>query len=233
MWSLPDFILSLLTTSVEAFVVYLFVIRGFFRKFLFLNLYLLLLVAAEVGRYAILLRFGLASSVYSSFYFLSDGLLGILLFLSICQLSTRLVGDLIPRRTIAIFNLGLFAASACVSFQHAKLFLPVASSTGSLDALAILAFQMSQDVSPVCGLSIGALWAWKLRNNPTDWISAQLVNTLTVYFLLLALGFAAFQMVPHNSGRSMLSTNWFWMIEAWLPLGCGFALLSPEQRQTD
>ena len=222
MFSLPDFILWLLTTFVEAFVVYLFVIRGLFSQFLFLNLYLALLVAAEVGRYAILLHFGLASAVFYSFYFFSDGLLGIFLFLSICQLSTRLVGDLIPRRTIALFNSGLFVATACLSF-------PVASSRGFLDASVIFAFQLSQNFSLVCGLSIVALWTWKLRNHPTDWISAQLVNTLTVYFLLLALGSAALQVAPRNSGR----INLFCMIEAWLPLGCGFALLSPDQPQTD
>lgn len=223
MWSRPDFILWLLTTVVEAFVVYLFVIRGLFRQFLFLNLYFLLLVGAEVGRVATLRRFGLASSAFSSFYFFSDGLLAISLFLSVCQLGTRLVGDLIPRRKIALFSLGLFVTTVCVSF-------PVASSEGFLDATtATYAFQLSRNFSLVCGLCIIALWAWKLRNNPSDWISAQLVNTLTVYFLLFALAFEGSQVAPGNSGLINLS----YMIEAWLPLGCGFALLSPEQRQTD
>ena len=42
MLPLIDLTLWLLTTLVEAFVVYLFLIRGLFRKFLFLNFYLLL-----------------------------------------------------------------------------------------------------------------------------------------------------------------------------------------------
>jgi hypothetical protein len=212
----------LLTTFVEAFVVYLFVIRGLFRRFLFLNLYFLLLVGAAVGRVATWRRFGLASSAFSSFYFFSDGLLAIFLFLSICQLGTRLVGDLIPRRKIALFDLGLFVTTVCVSF-------PIVSSEGFLDATAIYADQLSRNLSLVCGLCIIALWAWKLRNNPSDWISAQLVNTLTVYFLLFALTFEGFQVAPRNSGLINVS----YMIEAWLPLGCGFALLSPAQQQPD
>ena len=49
---LPDLTLWMLTTLVEAFVVWLFLIRGLFRKFLFLNFYLLLSIMISIGRYA-------------------------------------------------------------------------------------------------------------------------------------------------------------------------------------
>lgn len=219
MRSFPDIMLYLLMALSQGFVVYVFVIQRLFRRFLFLNLYLLLSAAATVSGYAILHlhRFGLAFDGYLSFYLVSDALLGICLFFSICQLSARLIGDKIPPRKIALFSLGGFAATACAS-------LPV---SGLPNATTLFAINLSQNSSLVCGLVIVAVWAWKLQNHPTDWISNRLVNALTVYFLLLALAYVSFQIAPRNS------LNLFWMIYAWLPLGCGFALLSPEQRQTD
>lgn len=221
MRSFPDIILYLLIALSQGFVVYVFVIHRLFRQFLFLNLYLLLSAAATVSGYAILLlhRFGLASAGYFSFYLVSHALLGICLFFSVCQLSARLVGDIIPRRKIALFSLVAFAATACAS-------LPV---SGNPYATTHFVINLSQNSSLVCGLVIVALWAWKLQNHPTDWISNRLVNALIVYFLLFALAYVSFQIAP----RSSSGINWVLMIEAWLPLGCGFAVVSREQRRTD
>ncbi|MGB2663139.1 MAG: hypothetical protein WAK48_03985 [Candidatus Acidiferrum sp.] len=219
MRSFPNIMLYLLIALIQGFVVYVFVIQRLFRQFLFLNLYLLLSAAATVSRYAILHRFGLASAGYFSFYSVSHALLGICLFFSICQLSARLVGDIIPRRKIALFSLAGFAATACAS-------LP---ASGLPNATAIFAINLSQNFSLVCGLVIVALWAWKLQNHPTDWISNRLVNALTVYLLLFALAYVSFQIAPRSSG----GINLVPIREAWLPLGSGFALMSPEPRQTE
>src|SRR5215469_15282171 len=110
MRSFPNITLYLLVALIQCFVVYVFVIRRLIRQFLFLNLYFLLSAAATVSGYAILHRFGFASDGYFSFYLVSEALLGICLFFSIFQLSTRLVGDVIPRSKIALFSLGGFAA---------------------------------------------------------------------------------------------------------------------------
>jgi hypothetical protein len=219
MRSFLNIMLYLLIALIQGFVVYVFVIQRLFRQFLFLNLYLLLSAAATVSGYVILHRFGLASVGYLSFYLVSDALLGICLFFSICQLSARLVGDIIPRRKIALFSLGGFAATACVS-------LPV---SGLPNGTTIFAINLSQNSSLVCGLVIVALWAWKLQNHPTDWISNRLVNALTVYFLLFALAYVSFQIAPRNSG----GINLVPLREAWLPLGSGFALMSREPRHTE
>jgi hypothetical protein len=57
--SLADLTLWLLTTVVEVFVVYLFLVYGLLRKFLFLNLYLLVSPLIGMGRFAILYHSGI------------------------------------------------------------------------------------------------------------------------------------------------------------------------------
>jgi hypothetical protein len=88
---------------------------------------------------------------------------------------------------------------------------------------------LSQNTFLVCGLVIVALWAWKLQNHPTDWISNRLVDALTVYFLLFGLAYVSFEIAPRNFGGFNLVP----MREAWLPLGSGFALLSRDPQQSE
>jgi hypothetical protein len=102
---LPGLTLWMLTTFVEAFVVWLFLIRGLFRKFLFLNFYLLLSVTISIGRYAVLSYFGYVSSEFAYFYYFSDALLTVSLFLSICELNMRLVGTRMPRRKVVLLSI--------------------------------------------------------------------------------------------------------------------------------
>jgi hypothetical protein len=98
MITLADLTLWLLTTFVEGFVVYLFVIQGLLRKFLFLNMYLLLSAVIGVARYAVYSHFGFLPDGVTYFYYSSEALLTIFLFLSICELSLVLVGTRIHRR---------------------------------------------------------------------------------------------------------------------------------------
>ena len=120
MVSTPDLALWLLTTLVEAFVVCLFSARGLFRKFLFLNFYLLLSVAISVGRYSVLSHFGLASSAYSYFYYFSDAILTVFLFLGISELGVRLVGSEMRWR-FALLSAVALVGAAWVSYSVVSL----------------------------------------------------------------------------------------------------------------
>jgi hypothetical protein len=214
---LPDLTLWMLTTLVEAFVVCLFLIQGQFRKFLFLNFYLLLSVAINIGRYAVLSHFGYVFSEYASFYYFSDVLVTVTLFLSICELSVRLVGTKMPRRRVVLLSAGALLVAAWSSFSFA--------SSSDFRVTTRFVFQLSQNILFVCGLAIVVLWAWKLRNDPDDRIAARFVSVLGVYFSLFFLAYRAGQLAPYASGLHSLLP----MIGAWLPLGCGFALVSQEQ----
>jgi hypothetical protein len=211
---LPDLTLWMLRTLVEAFVVWLFLIRG-----LFLNFYLLLSVTISIGRYAVFSYFGHVSSGYTYFYFFSDALLAVSLFLSICELSMRLVGTRMPRRRVVLLSAGALFAAAFFSFS-------VASSSGPRVTTRFV-FGLSQNIFFACGLAIVLLWAWKLRNDPDDRIAARFVSVLSVYFSLFFLAYGAQQLASDASGPHSL----FPMISAWLPLGCAFALVSQEPPQ--
>ena len=219
MLSHVDLTLWLLTTLVEGFVVYRFVVQGLFRQFLLLNLYLLLSVIRSLSEYVVWSHFGLASSQFYYFYYFTSPLLETLLLFSICQLSARVVGEKMLQRKMVRLSLGGFVATAWLSFL-------VASSSGIREATNFAA-ELSQNISLVSCLAIIALWAWKLHNNPNDYIADRLVNVLSVYFLLFVLAFGARRITPHVSAHMCVS----WMVYAWLPLGCGFALVSQEHPQ--
>src|SRR6266704_4466304 len=119
-----DLTLWLLTTFVEAFVVYLFLIQGLFRTFLLLNFYLMLSATISIGRYFVLRHFGFTSSEYAYFYFYTDAALTVCLFLSICELSARLVGTKIRRRRVVSWSAAALLATVCFSFSVSSFSAP-------------------------------------------------------------------------------------------------------------
>jgi len=218
MFSLADQMLWLLTTLVEVFVVFLFFMQGLVRKFLFFNLYLLLLITADIGRYAFLYHFGIHSTDYFYFYYETNALLTVALFISIGELSMRLVGIRLPGWKVFSWCAGTFLATALFSFT-------VSSYMVSRVAIRFL-FELSQNLYFFCCLAVFLLWFWKLWNRPKDPTAARLANVLSVYCLLFALAYGARQLVPE---AARLSGNVSQMMAAWLPLGAGFALGAHEQ----
>jgi len=213
-----DLTLWLLTTLVEAFVVYLFLIQRVFRKFLFLYFYLLLSAMAGMSEYALLCHFGLDSSEYFYFYYFTDVPLTICLFVGICELSVHLVGTKIPRRKVVSWSAGALLATAWFSFS-------VAWSSGPRLIMHFIV-ELSQNIYIACCLTIVLLWAWQLRNDPEDRMAARFVSVLSVYFSLFILNYGANQIAPPELG---LTNSLPPMMAAWLPLGCGFALVSHEE----
>jgi hypothetical protein len=213
-----DLTLWILTILVEAFVVCLFVIRGLFRRFLFLNLYLLLSVVISIGRYAVLSHCGYASSNYASFYYFGDALIAVSLFLSIGELSMRLVLTKMSCRKIVLLMASVVLAAAVRSPLSVPWYLAFRVTTR-------FAFELSQNILFASAFASVLLWTWKLRNEPEDGIAARFVSVLSLYFSLLLLAHGARQLAPQAPGVDSL----FPMIGAWLPLGCGIALVSQEQ----
>lgn len=215
--SLAELTLWLLTTLVEVFVVCLFLIQGLFRKFLFFNFYLLLSVTIDTGRYAVLSHFGFHSSEYAYFYYCTDVLLTLSLFIGISELCVRLVGDRMPPKRVVLWSASALLATA--------LFSSLGVSHWDYRVAARFVFELSRNMFFACCLGIALLWVWKLRNDPEDQMAARLVNVLSVYFSLFVLIYAARELA--SSSASGLR-NVYPMLGAWLPLGCGFALVSHE-----
>lgn len=170
-----DLTLWVLTTFVQAFVVCLFVMQRLFRHFLLLNLYLLLSVMSSLGTNAIDSHFGLTPVECYYFYWFMDALLETFLFFSVCQLSAHVVGDKMPQGNMVWLGLGVFVATAWLSFS-------VASSSSGIGEANNFTSELSRNISLVSCLAITALWIWKVHNNTNDWTANRLVKVLSVYF---------------------------------------------------
>ncbi|MGB2627951.1 MAG: hypothetical protein WAK20_14280 [Candidatus Acidiferrum sp.] len=205
-----DLTLWLLTTFVEGFVVYLFLIQGLLRKFIFLNMYLLLSAVIGVVRYVMYSHIGFIREVYFS----SEALLMVFLLLSICELNLVLAGDRIHRRTMTLWSSGAFVIALLSS-------LPVLGSMGSGVAIRFL-IELSQQLFYVCCIAGVLLWVWKLGHDPAERIAARLADVLAVYSSLFLIIYGASQLVSRTASLDCLSQMSF----AWLPLGCGFVIVS-------
>jgi len=215
--SLAELTLWLLTTLVEVFVVCLFFVQGLFRKFLFFNFYLLLSVTINTGRYAVLSHFGFHSSEYAYFYYFTDVVLPLSLFICISELCVRLVGDRMTLRSVVLWSASALLATALFGFS--------AISPWGYRVATRFVLELSRNIFFACCLGIALLWIWKLRNDPEDRIAARFVNVLAIYFLLFVFIYAARELAPSASGLGHV----YPMMGAWLPLGYGFALVSHEE----
>lgn len=221
---LPDLTAWAITIFADIFVVYLFLVQWRFRKFLFLNFFFLFSAVIKVILYASFLHFGLASIWYSYFYFIGGALLRVLFFLSICELIAHLVKARILRVTLTILRgkpmqwiSGAFVAAVLLRVS-------VPAFWDSYTLIGLLS-KFSQNMLYVCCSAIVLLWVWKLPNDFEDRIAAHFVNALGVYSLLSLFIHGIGQLTPHVADLTSL----YLMIGAWLPLGCGFAIVSHQQ----
>lgn len=213
-----DLTLSFLNILFQAFVVYFFIARGLFRKFLFFNLYFLLSITVPIARYGVLFRFGQRSQEYFYTYYSSDAALMIFLFLAICQLSTRLAGSKIPGKIAAYLAAGALAATAWLSFSN----IP----SGTVTVVLPFVNGLTRNVYFLCCFSVVLLWAWTLKHKPDGPIEARFLMVLDVYLALSLIPYAAHQLVPPIQFENLSP-----MIAACLPLGCCFTLTRSDARE--
>lgn len=212
-----DFAFSLLTTLVDGFVAYLFVRQGLFRRFLFLSFYFTLSVTVSIARCIIVLQFGLFSVAYAYCFYITDALLNVSVLLSISELSLHVGRIRMLRWKIVTWAGSILLTMACFG---------VASLTSNGVRTSFFLLESSQSVFFIGGFAVVFLWIWKLLKNPVDGVAAKFVNVFGVYFLPFFLVYGAREF----SSSSAVATLYMlpWMMGAWLPLGCGFALVSLE-----
>lgn len=212
-----DLIVWALTLLFEALVVYLLVIQGLLRRFLFLGLYFLLSLVIGIGWCA---SYYLPSAYlhYSDFYFVAEALLAAYLFLSICELTARAVGKKLWWRRVVLWNVGALLSATCFRF---------------LDPFLIQRFvvELLRTILFGIGLVLLVLWAWKRRNYAEDPVAARCVGVMGVYFSLFFLLYGARELAGnvYHVYQSSLLFKMSSLAGVWLPLGCGFAL-APYKR---
>lgn len=213
---ITDLTLWLLIALAEAVVVYLFLLHKLLRQLFFLNFYFVLTIANDIGRFAVLSKFGIDSSAYMYFYCFGEAVLVTSQFLSICELTIHLVGSRLPRKRIMLSSAGAFLAAVCFALWEATLV--------GFSVATRFYFELSQCVFFVSGVALLFLWVWRFRSDSGDRLAAQFVNVLSVYFLVFFLIGELLKLAPPSTDVGGIAP----ILAAWLPLGCGFALVSHE-----
>ena len=165
--------------------------RHSFRRYLCLNLYMLLTFVVSVGRHQILSHFGQRSIEYWYFYYYSDAVLTIFLYLALITLYLHVFDEMKVEKWLRLTAVLLLAGTALFSYGVVH-----QSFQSSSRMLATFVFELSQNLYFVGLVLTYVLWGaiLKLRETRTQLI--QLVLSLGVYFSAFAATFALENMFP-------------------------------------
>jgi len=183
-----QYVVWLVGALLEAGVVVCAIKRKAFRRYLFLNLYMASEVVASAIRFEILQHYGFTSLTYAYFYYYSDALLTILLFLVLSSLYSEVFRELNAERYVQMGSVALFAGTALFSFAVVEQF--------SDKLLSRFVLEISQNLYFVGLLLTYILWAAILKLRETRTRLIQLVLSLGVYFSLYAANYALRNLYP-------------------------------------
>ena len=194
--------------------------RHTFRRYLCLNLYMLLSIVVSVSRHVILAEFGLASTQYLYAYFYSDAVLTIFLYLALTTLYLQVFDEMKVEKFVRLAAMFLLAATAVFSYavieqSHQRM-------------MTNFVYELSQNLYFVGLVLTYVLWGaiLKLRETRTQLI--QLVLSLGVYFSAFAATSALRNMLP----ASQVVVYFAPILGCLLPVAWAYAFvrLSPEAR---
>lgn len=181
-------VILFLGTLLEALVVVCALRRKVFKRYFFLNLYMLLCVCASLGRFRILSEEGLTSLTYRYFYFYSDALLTIVLFFGLTSLYGYVLEELEVQRYVRLGAIVLLAGTAWFSYSVVM--------QSSHRIFTYFAFELSQNLYFVGLVLTYALWATILKMRESRTQLVQLVLSLGVYFSAAAASYALSNLHP-------------------------------------
>jgi hypothetical protein len=160
-----------------------------FRRYLCLNLYMLFSFLVSVGRYEVLNRYGLRSVEYKYFYYYSDAVLTIFLYLALITLYLHVFDEMKVEKYLRLTAVLLLAGTALFSYGVVQ--------QGQNRMLTGFFYELSQNLYFVGLVLTYVLWGaiLKLRETRTQLI--QLVLSLGIYFSAFAATFALGNMFPN------------------------------------
>jgi len=185
---------------------------GIFRRFLPLNLYMAASAVGDLLRFRILFHYGYTSREYFYFYYYSDALLTVALYLALISLFVQVFKELSAEKYV-IFG-------ACLLLTGTSLFsyLVIQQSTGRL--LTRFVVELSQNLYFVGLVLTYVLWGAILKLRETRAQLVQLVLSLGIYFSLFAANYAIRNLYPAASG---ISISLLQFLGCFLPLAWAFA----------
>jgi len=188
---LSAYAIWLLCTLAEASVVVCSLVRGSFRKYLALNLYMIGSVVVSVLRYWVFASYGYASDQYAFCYYYSDVLLTICLYFALTNLYAHVFEEMAAEKNIRFSAILLLVGTAAFSLA-----IVLQSSHRFTTRFFV---EVSQNLNFVGLVLTYILWGavFKLRETRTQLI--QLVLALGLYFSLFAASFALRNLYPPAS----------------------------------
>src|SRR5208337_3722798 len=164
------------------------VIRGFFLKYFFLNLYVILSLFADLSRQYVLHFYGQESGQYFYAYFYTDCLLTVALFVAVISLASRVFAELQLAKYVRFVAVLLLLGTA--GFSYAV----VAQSSERL--ATTFAFELSQNLYFVGIVLTYLLWGAVLKLRETRTRLVQIVLSLGLYFSAYAASYALYNVAP-------------------------------------
>ena len=196
----------------EVAVVVCAVRAGIFRRFLPLNLYMAASAAGDLLRFRILFHYGYTSREYFYFYYYSDALLTVALYLALISLFVQVFKELSAEKYVIIGACLLLAGTSLFSY------LVIQQSTGLL--LSRFVVELSQNLYFVGLVLTYVLWGAILKLRETRAQLVQLVLSLGIYFSLFAANYAIRNLYPAASG---ISISLLQFLGCFLPLAWAYA----------
>jgi hypothetical protein len=171
-----------LGAALELGVVVCSLVRKSFLRYFFLNLYMLLSVLTSTGRFLILHSYGFESDQYRYFYFYTDALLTLALYVAVISLFSDVFGELHFAKHLRLAAVVLLAGTACFSYSV------VAQSADRLSTS--FAYELSQNLFFVGLVLTYLLWGAVLKLRETRTRLVQFILSLGLYFSACAAIFA-------------------------------------------
>jgi 4-amino-4-deoxy-L-arabinose transferase-like glycosyltransferase len=184
-----EYSIWLLGALFEAAVVVCSLLRGPFRRYFTLNLYMSMSFLVSVGRYFVFTRHGLMSSEYIYFYYYSDAILTICLYFALMGLYAIVFEELGAALRLRVFMMLLLIGTTLFSYSV------VHQSEARM--LTHYIVEISQNLYFVGLVLTYVLWAALLKLRESRVRVIQIVLSLGVYFSINAANYALHNAYPN------------------------------------
>ena len=164
-------------------------LRGPFRRYFTLNLYMSMSFLVSVGRYFVFTRHGLMSSEYIYFYYYSDAILTICLYFALMGLYAIVFEELGAALRLRVFMMLLLIGTTLFSYSV------VHQSEARM--LTHYIVEISQNLYFVGLVLTYVLWAALLKLRESRVRVIQIVLSLGVYFSINAANYALHNAYPN------------------------------------
>lgn len=210
-----EYTVWIVSALLEAAVLVCALTKHSFRRYLFLNLYMVGSLLANVARYSVFSEYGQTSIQYCYTYYYSDGLLTIGLYFALASLYSQVFQEMNVERYVRLTAVLLFVGTAFFSYL-------VVRQMGDGVGVQFM-IEVSQNLYFVGVVLTYVLWGAMLKLRETRARLIQFVLSLGLYFSLFAANYALRNLCPS------LEHVWLYLIPLFgclLPLTWAYAFWS-------